>query len=99
MNSKGAVRTEEVAACALCGSNGVDLYAGLTDAAGTTPGNWRLVRCPECGLVWLNPRPVAADVARLYDGYYTYQAREQPPTGGGTPPSVACSVAGLGTVS
>jgi SAM-dependent methyltransferase len=32
------------------------------------------MRCPECHLVWLNPRPCPTDVGRLYEDYYTHNA-------------------------
>jgi SAM-dependent methyltransferase len=33
--------------CIACGSDGVELYDGLTDYLAGTPGTWRMVRCAD----------------------------------------------------
>jgi 2-polyprenyl-3-methyl-5-hydroxy-6-metoxy-1,4-benzoquinol methylase len=58
--------------CFLCGSRGDVLYSGLRDRLFGAPGVWSLRRCPQCGLHWLDPRPIAADLGRLYSTYYTH---------------------------
>lgn len=68
------VRTEEVTSCALCGAAGEPLYEGLRDQWSGAPGSWGFCRCPGCGLVWLNPRPVPEDVPKVYtENYFTHQ--------------------------
>ena len=46
------------------------LYQDLRDRLFGAPGTWALMRCPNCHLVWLNPRPVPVDIGRLYGRYF-----------------------------
>lgn len=63
-------------ACLLCGSPGRLAHAGLRDRLFGAPGEWDMHRCASraCGLLWLNPMPVAEDIAVAYEGYYTHAA-------------------------
>jgi len=64
------VRLEQVA-CDLCGADDAEPLLDLEDIlAGTTPDRFRLVRCRRCGLRYLNPRPVAEELARFYPEDY-----------------------------
>lgn len=64
---------EAVPYCMLCGSEGSLLYEGLEDRLYGVPGKFSLYSCPDCGLVWLNPRPVEEDLAKCYmNAYYTH---------------------------
>jgi SAM-dependent methyltransferase len=58
----------------ICGRQGVPLYDGLTDTLAPTPGTWRFVRCadPACALLWLDPKPLEADLIEAYAGYHTH---------------------------
>lgn len=67
-----SVRVEENEACLLCGKRGGLLYSGLRDRLFNAPGDWHLLRCPNCGLVWLSPRPVEDEFSKLYNTYYTH---------------------------
>jgi len=69
------IRTEEVKDCLFCDSPGTSFYSGLTDRLFGTPGQWGFLRCRRCGLAWLNPRPIGADVGRMYQTYYTHAQR------------------------
>jgi 2-polyprenyl-3-methyl-5-hydroxy-6-metoxy-1,4-benzoquinol methylase len=68
------IRTHSQPDCYLCGQQGEPLYSGLTDRLFGAPGKWDLKRCPNaaCGLVWLNPMPIEAEVAKAYRTYYTH---------------------------
>ena len=66
------IRSEPAPICYVCGSEGKVLFDGVTDRLYDTPGVWRLRRCGDCGLVWLDPRPRAAELGRLYRTYYTH---------------------------
>ena len=70
------IGTEPVPFCSVCGENGVQLYHGLRDHLFGVSGEWMLNRCinPDCGLVWLNPRPVSEDIEKLYTEYHTHVA-------------------------
>jgi 2-polyprenyl-3-methyl-5-hydroxy-6-metoxy-1,4-benzoquinol methylase len=62
--------------CALCGAAG-DLHHGdLRDRHFSAPGEWSLLACPRCGLVWLDPKPAPEDLDRLYRDYYTHEEGE-----------------------
>lgn len=61
--------------CDLCKSEGTPLLDGVSDKSGNAPGRWQLRRCPECGLVWLNPRPQHSEIGKLYpESYFTHQS-------------------------
>lgn len=75
-----AIRTRPVAKCFLCGSAGEVLYSGIRDRSFGAPGEWGLRRCPksDCGLIWLDPQPIEADIGKAYATYYTH---DQPAPG------------------
>jgi SAM-dependent methyltransferase len=50
----------------------MSFYQALRDRLFGAPGTWDLMRCPECGLIWLNPQPVPQDIGRLYERYHTH---------------------------
>jgi 2-polyprenyl-3-methyl-5-hydroxy-6-metoxy-1,4-benzoquinol methylase len=52
------------------------LHEGLRDRFAPGPEEWAFRRCgdPECGLLWLDPVPLEADIARAYhEDYYTHR--------------------------
>lgn len=70
----GPIRTEPCPRCIVCGQPGLALYEGLTDYLAGTPGSWCMARCadPACGMLWLDPKPLAADLIKAYATYYTH---------------------------
>lgn len=68
------IRSTPSPACLACGSAGAPLYEGLTDYLAGTPGSWRMVRCARasCGMLWLDPKPLAADLIKAYTSYHTH---------------------------
>lgn len=66
------IRAAEVPVCCLCGERGQLLYDALRDRLFGAPGTWSLLKCPGCGLVWLNPQPLPEDIGKLYAEYYTH---------------------------
>ncbi len=68
------MRTSETPHCRLCGTRGERLYSGLRDRLFTAPGAWNIARCPApaCGLIWLDPMPLAEDLHKAYASYYTH---------------------------
>jgi 2-polyprenyl-3-methyl-5-hydroxy-6-metoxy-1,4-benzoquinol methylase len=72
------VRVRSVENCLLCGRRGQPLYTGLRDRLFDAPGTWDLLRCKNCGLVWLNPQPIPEDIPKLYRSYYTHQNANEP---------------------
>ena len=76
------IRSRPCPACYLCGAPGVLLYEGVKDRLFEAPGVWALRRCAnsECGLVWLDPKPLEEDIRKAYTGYYTHQRGSEPPS-------------------
>jgi SAM-dependent methyltransferase len=64
-----ALRMEHVA-CNVCGEDRYEEHLRRRDLMLFLPGEFRLVRCLNCGLVYLNPRPVPEQLAELYEGEY-----------------------------
>jgi SAM-dependent methyltransferase len=66
------LRRETVDQCDLCGSDRQDvLLTNLRDRLHHGPGHFALIRCVQCGLVRLSPRPDRESMPRYYpaDGY------------------------------
>jgi 2-polyprenyl-3-methyl-5-hydroxy-6-metoxy-1,4-benzoquinol methylase len=70
---------EAMPQCLLCKTPGIIFYEGLEDRLFGVPGKFNLSQCPECGFVWLNPRPIREDIGKCYTEYYTH---EPPPAAG-----------------
>jgi SAM-dependent methyltransferase len=66
------IRAEERHLCLLCDSKGAALYQDLRDRLFAAPGTWAFRHCPECGLVWLDPRPILEDIGKVYTKYCTH---------------------------
>ena len=62
-------RMEEVA-CDYCGAAKAAPVYLATDLRYGSPGIYQIVRCENCGLVYLSPRPCAVDLPLLYSGQY-----------------------------
>ena len=71
------IPTEPVPLCLHCGGSGRPLYTGLSDRLFGVPGTWGHSQCPQCGLVWLNPRPLPEALGRTYRTYYTHGRRRR----------------------
>jgi 2-polyprenyl-3-methyl-5-hydroxy-6-metoxy-1,4-benzoquinol methylase len=79
MKINEGIRVFDVPACALCGQEGYPLYRGLRDRLFEAPGTWDLYTCPQCQLIWMNPRPVPEDTDKLYLNYFTHDQRGDSP--------------------
>ncbi len=60
--------------CLLCEQERPVLYPKQRDRFFSAPGVWNIRWCRPCELAWLDPRPLAQEVAKLYSEYYTHQA-------------------------
>jgi SAM-dependent methyltransferase len=61
----------ELARCALCpGAEEVPIAVGEDFEYRTSPDTYLAVRCRSCGLVYLRPRPAAAELQRIYPPHY-----------------------------
>lgn len=66
---------ERVGLCNLCGSRRSNPYVAGQDRIHGVDGVFQLVRCTGCGLIYLDPRPRLAEMARFYpDDYASYTA-------------------------
>jgi len=70
----GGIATRRSPSCYLCGNPGGQLYQDRADFVFEAPGLWDFRRCsnPGCGLIWMDPVPVPADIGKLYSNYYTH---------------------------
>lgn len=71
-DDNAGIRVAAVPRCFLCGTMGEPLHTDLADPTFGVPGRWNLSRCPQCGLVWLNPCPIPEEIGKLYQTYYTH---------------------------
>ena len=74
MENPPRIRAQPKTACPLCGTAGRGLYEHLPDCLFGTAGEWGFSQCPrsDCGLVWLNPVPLAEDLHLAYQSYFTH---------------------------
>ena len=73
----------ETVSCNLCGSSRHKLHWAGRDWAYGFPGQFSMVCCSECGLVYLNPRPSPDEIGTYYPDDYEPYVR----TAGTTPSS------------
>lgn len=69
-----AIRSVAAERCPMCQTPGVVTFSGLSDRFFGVPGSWNSRTCPnaKCGLVWLDPMPIAEDIPKLYVNYLTH---------------------------
>lgn len=80
MTSNDGIRSRPFPKCVLCGEEGRVLYERQTDPLYNAPGEWTLKQCPnhDCGLMWLDPMPLAEDLDKAYgESYYTHAEAPQ----------------------
>jgi 2-polyprenyl-3-methyl-5-hydroxy-6-metoxy-1,4-benzoquinol methylase len=69
----------ESVTCDTCGSSNAVTVMHGTDTRFHLPGEYTLVRCQNCGLVYMNPRPIASDLGKTYpENYQAFQAAAPP---------------------
>lgn len=73
MTINEGIRVQEVKTCQLCEASGLLLYSSVRDRIFDAPGVWGFLRCPNCGLVWLNPQPISQDIDKIYCNYSTHE--------------------------
>lgn len=68
------MRDEPSSSCPLCHQDGSLRHEAVRDCLFGVPGQWGIRTCsnPDCGLVWLDPKPVASDLHEAYATYYTH---------------------------
>lgn len=65
-----SIRTEHVEACPLCGGSGEELYHQVQEYISGIRGLWDYQRCGACDLLWITPRTVQEDIAKIYPEVY-----------------------------
>lgn len=58
--------------CALCGAEKSTPILYGRDVRRNVPGNFSVVRCQECGLAYINPRPTQKGISEYYPADYEY---------------------------
>lgn len=56
--------------CNFCGHQQAEPFLELSDLRLNLPGKWELVRCENCGLLFLHPQPDWAELSRHYPREY-----------------------------
>lgn len=63
--------------CLLCGGQDHETVIVASDPVTKIGGNFRVVRCRDCGLSFTNPRPTVHSIGQFYpDSYGPYSGRE-----------------------
>ena len=57
--------------CPLCGEDQAQPWRAGPDRLHGTPGTYQLVRCRNCRLVYLNPRPTLDEIEAIYPAEYS----------------------------
>ena len=78
------MRIEPVATCHVCGAAGELVHPDVTDQQYGKAGRWGVRGCTnaQCGLLWLDPRPIEAEIHRAYTDYYTHAQAAAPDSSG-----------------
>jgi SAM-dependent methyltransferase len=68
----------ETVGCDLCGSTDARPVRCVRDRMYDIPGEFQLVQCQKCGLLYLNPRPDFASIGRYYPDldYHAFHASD-----------------------
>jgi uncharacterized Zn finger protein len=66
IEKRGCEPELETISCDLCGSDDTDLVFEERDYLHRIDGTFHLVRCRQCGLMYLNPRPTPEEMACYY---------------------------------
>lgn len=74
--SHRAIHSEPHPNCPFCSAKGEKLYSELVDWLYGVPDTWGIRSCSNCGIAWLDPRPVASDIPRLYARYCTHDSNK-----------------------
>lgn len=67
---------QEIVDCLVCGGSDFDTVIVASDPLTGLGGNFRVVRCTDCGLHFTNPRPTEASIGQFYpDDYACWQPK------------------------
>jgi len=71
------VETERVARCLICGSAGEIPYRARPGERAAEKLPFGHLRCPQCGFLWLSPRPTPLHMSRFYEDYEPHRGVER----------------------
>jgi SAM-dependent methyltransferase len=78
---------ENVDICEACGNASPSLLYTSHDRVFGLPGEFPILKCPECGLHWVSPRPDEEEIGAYYPAAYdAYQFSTSPTPGSQAPP-------------
>lgn len=65
--------------CFLCNSASILHAERMTDRLFGSSGEWSIRCCknPECGFLWISPKPTPSVLAKAYESYYTHVEKKQ----------------------
>ena len=68
------IRADASPRCIACNGEGRVIHSAQRDRLFGAWGGWDLKQCNngKCGLVWLDPMPLAREIGKAYKGYYTH---------------------------
>jgi len=68
INIKKAATPDRVTSkvCEVCGKSRAEIYLNVTGLSQDSGSKYTLVKCSECGLISLHPRPSSAEIAAYY---------------------------------
>jgi len=77
--NKELIESKKMETCYLCNSRGHVIYRNVKDRLYNVPGEWNVRKCNSkiCGLVWIDPMPIDADIWKLYKNYFTHNESNQ----------------------
>ncbi len=78
LNTADAPETENVKVCPLCGSGESEFLFWNVDRLHHLPGKFGVIKCSDCGLARLSPRPKKEHLVFYYpeEEYYSYQSSD-----------------------
>src|SRR5258706_6045768 len=74
------IKYEIISSCDLCGSKKNSIFLNTPDRNYET-GNFNYIKCSDCSLVWLSPRPTQKSLFKFYPKTYGPYRRLRQPTG------------------
>ena len=74
-NGANAIAAEPQRSCVICGGLGEIEYRDLPDRLFGVAGLWNFRKCgaPDCGTLWMDPRPILQDIGKAYAYYFTHE--------------------------
>lgn len=69
-DDSGSAEEGTPVSCDLCGSDSYETVFVGSDLRHPTPGNYRMVKCDACGLLYVNPRPSEEAISSHYPTDY-----------------------------